>query len=379
MRIFLSTADASGDLHGAALLRALARRLAERGEALEAFGLGGEALQAAGLRSVASQSDLAIAGLVEVLSSARRIVRSYVALRRAILRRLPDLVILVDTPELNIPLARVARRAKLPVFYYVAPQVWAWRPGRVRKLKRRVSHLGVIFPFEARLFNDAGIPTTFLGHPLVDCMAQLQQELQPKQVARELELDLEHPILCLLPGSRRNEIAANLAPMLEAAELVRGSHPSLQVRVLLAPTLREETLELPPNVGLVHGRTREAMAIASVVLAAPGTVTVEAALLGVPLIVTHRVNPLTFELARRMTRVPSSCMVNLIADEGVVTERLQGLARPAALAAEIARLLRDPAAREQLREALARATARLGGPGAADRAAALALELAGRR
>ena len=379
MKVFLSTADASGDMHGAALLSALRHQLAGRGEELEAFGLGGDALAAVGLESVVRQSDLAVGGLVEVLSSAPRILRSYAALRRAIRRERPDLVILVDTPDLNIPLAGIARRVNLPVFYYVAPQVWAWRLGRIKKLKRRVSHMGVIFPFEVALFNNAGVPATFVGHPLVDRMERVRQDLRPKEVAAELGLDLERPILSLLPGSRRNEIAANLGPMLETAELVRTAHPRLQVCLPHAPTLAHEPPELPERVVVVRGRTHEAIAISSVLLAAPGTVTVEAALLGVPLVVAHRVHGLTFEIARRVTRVPSSCMVNLIADEGIVPERLQQLARPAALAAEVSRLLRDPEAREALREALARACERLGGPGAAERAAALARELVGRR
>ena len=379
MRVFLSTADASGDLHGAALIDALRRRLSERGETLEVRGLGGEALLASGLEPLAQQSDLAVGGLVEVLSSAARIARSYAALRRGLRTGRPDLVILIDTPDLNIPLAAVARRARLPVFYYIAPQVWAWRTGRVRKLARRVTHMGVIFPFEAPLFNEARVPATFVGHPLVDRMHRLQRGLDEKQVARDLGLDLERPILGLLPGSRRNELAGNLEMMVESAQLLRGAWPELQVRVLLAPTLADRRLELPEPIGVIRGGTHEAMAISSVLLAAPGTVTVEAALLGVPLVVAHRVNGVSFEIVRRLTRVPSSCMVNLIADEGVVTERLQRGARPTALAAEISRLLRDLVAREGLREALARAGARLGGPGASERAATLALEIAGRR
>jgi len=379
VRVFLSTADASGDQHAAAMVRVLRERLQERGEPLELFGLGGEELQAAGLDPRAHQSDLAVGGLVEVLSSAPRILKSYTSLRRALTKERPELVILVDTPDLNIPLAGVARAAKLPVYYYIAPQVWAWRTGRVRKLRRRVTHMGVIFPFEARLFNDAGVPATFVGHPLVDRMADVERDLMPKEVARDLGLDLAQPILSLLPGSRRNEIAGNLGPMVETAKLLRGAHPDLQVCVLLAPTFSEQSFEVPEGIQLVRGRTHETMAISSLLLAAPGTVTVEAALLGVPLVVTHQVNRLSFGIARRVTRVPSSCMVNLIADAGVVPERLQEQGRPTALAAELSRLLRDPIAREEQREGLVRATTKLGGPGAAGRAAALALEIAGRR
>ncbi len=376
MKVFLSTADASGDLHAAGLIEALRARLEARGEPLEVWGLGGAALEAAGLEPVVRHSDLAVAGLVEVLSSAPRLLAGYTALRRALRSRGPDLAVLVDSPDLNLPLAAVARRANIPVLYYIAPQVWAWRWGRVRKLRRRVDQLGVIFPFEEPLFRDAGVPATFVGHPLVDRMSALTRELEPKQVARDLGVDPERPLLGLLPGSRRNEIALNLGTMLGTAALLREAHPELQIRLLLAPTI-EDAPELPDGVGLVRGRSHEAMAISTALIAAPGTVTLEAALLGVPLIVTHRVNRLSFEIGRRITRVPSSCMVNLIAGRGVVSERLQELARPAALAAEVSRLLRDPAERERQRETLRTAASRLGDPGASGRAADLALRVAG--
>jgi lipid-A-disaccharide synthase len=209
----------------------------------------------------------------------------------------------------------------------------------------------------------------------VDRIAAVRAALRPKEVARALGLDLERPLLGLLPGSRGNELARNLPIMLETARLLVRARPELQVRLLLAPTLRELSLELPPPLLVVRGRTHEAMAISTALLAAPGTVTVEAALLGVPLVVTHRVNRLSFEVARRLARVPSSCMVNLIAGAGVVPERIQGQARPAALASLLSELLRDPAARERMRERLAAVARELGPPGAAERAAELALAL----
>ena len=316
MRVFLSTADASGDLHAAALVAALRRRLAEQGEPLEVFGLGGQALQAEGLRPLAEQSDLAVGGLFEVASSLPRVIRSYAALRRGIREERPDLVLLVDTPDLNLPLAGVARRAKCPVLYYIAPQVWAWRSGRIRQLRERVTHMGVIFPFEAGLFNQSGVPATFVGHPLVDRMAQVEAELKPKEVAAELNIDPSKRLLGLLPGSRRNEIAANLDRMLETAELLLAEFPGLQVRLLVAPTLEPIERPLPAGIEWVRGMTHEAMAISTALLAAPGTVTVEAALLRTPMIVTHEINSFSFAIFQRLARVPSSCMVNLIADEG---------------------------------------------------------------
>lgn len=374
MRLFLSAADASGDLHAAALVEALRRRTGD----LELFGLGGDALELAGLEPVVRGSELAIAGLVEVLGNAPRIARAYAALRRALRRRGPDLALLVDSPDLNLPLASVARRSGIPVVYYIAPQVWAWRRGRVRKLRRRVDHVGVIFRFEEELFRAAGVPATFVGHPLVDRMAEVRRRLRPAEVAAELGLDLGRPLLGLLPGSRRNEIGTNLPLMLEAARLLRRAIPTLQIRLLLAPTLAALNLELPDFVRAVRGWTHPAMALSSCLIAAPGTVTVEAALLRVPLVVMHRTSPVSFAIARRLVRVPSSCMVNLIAGEGIVPEYLQAQARPAAVAAAAARLIRDPEARAQMLRGLSRAAAQLGHPGggAAERAAELVLEVA---
>jgi lipid-A-disaccharide synthase len=372
VRVFLSTADASGDLHAAALLEALRARV----DRLEAFGLGGDALVAAGLRPLVHQHELAVAGLVEVLPRVPRIVAGYTALRRALNAVPPDLAIFVDSPDLNLPLASVAKRRGIPVFYCVAPQAWAWRSGRVRKLARRVDRLGVIFRFEEAWFRARGVPATFVGHPLVERMAALRERLVPTQVAAELSLDPARPILGLLPGSRTNEIAANLPLQLEAALLVRRRHPELQIRVLLAPTVGAPPCLLPDGVVAVRGRTHEAMALATVLLAAPGTVTIEAALLGTPLVVAHRVNRLSFEIARRLARVPSSCMVNLVAGAPVVPERLQAQARPTALAALVSRLVSNPAEREKSREALLAAARELGPPGAAARAAEVALEVA---
>ena len=374
MRVFISTADASGDLHAGAVLE----RLRERRPSVEAFGLGGASLGAAGLAALVPQSELAIAGGVEVLRSAPRILRAYRTLRRALRERHPDLAILVDSPDLNLPLASVARRLGIPVLYYVAPQVWAWRFGRVRKLRRRVDRVCVIFPFEEPLLREARVPAIFVGHPLVDRFQDFSEKLEPERVAHSLGLDLERPILGLLPGSRRNEVERNLPPMIETAELLRGAFPELQVILMRAPNLaaHEPGAELPAHVHEVQGRTHEAMAIATCLLAAPGTVTVEAALLRTPIVVTHTLNRLSFEFARRVTRVASSCMLNLIAEAGVVPERLQEQARPAALASLLGRLIRNPRARDEMRSRLSAATARLGRPGAAERVAEIAIGLA---
>lgn len=371
MKLFLSTADASGDLHAAAFVEALRKRVPQ----LDAFGLGGGALEAAGLRPVVAQSEIAIAGLTEVLGSAPRVLGAYTRLRRALTQGRPDLAVFVDSPDLNLPLASVAKRSGVPVLYYVSPQVWAWRAGRVRKLARRTDQMAVIFPFEAEFLRAAGVRAEFVGHPLLDRLAPLAHERDRSELARALGLDPARPVLGLLPGSRHNEVERNWPLMRDTAALLRGSLPDLQVQLIVAPTLHAESFDVPDWLRVVRGRSHEAMAVSTCLLSAAGTATIEAAILGVPLVVAHRTSPLTFELARRLATVSSSCMVNLVAGEGVVPERIQGQARPAALASLASRLLRDPGARAEMQRGLARAVARLGPPGAAERVADLALAL----
>ncbi len=375
MRVFLSTADASGDMHAAALVEALRKRAL----ALDVFGLGGAALDAVGFRPIVPQSELAIAGLVEVLSSAPRVLGAYTRLRRALTQApVPELAIFVDSPDLNLPLASVAKRAGVPVLYYVAPQVWAWRPGRVRKLARRTDAVAVIFPFEAPILLSAGVNARFVGHPLVDRLAGFACGRSRDQLARELGLDPARPVLGLLPGSRHNEVERIWPVLRESSALLRASFPDLQVQLVVASTLAAEHFDLPDWIRVVRGRSHDAMTVSTCLISAAGTATVEAALLGVPLVVAHVTSPVTFELARRIARVPSSCMVNLIAGAGVVPELIQEQARPVALAALVGRLLRDADAREAMRARLAEAVATLGPPGAAERVADLALEVAGR-
>jgi lipid-A-disaccharide synthase len=374
VKVFLSTADASGDLHAAAFVEALAKRV----PTLDAFGLGGQSLAAAGFRPVVAQSEVAIAGLVEVLARAPGVLAAYTRLRRSLVQEKPDLAVFVDSPDLNLPLASVAKRHGVPVLYYVAPQVWAWRAGRVRKLLRRTDQMAVIFPFEEPYLRAHGVRASFVGHPLVDRLGPLAETRDRAPLARELGFDPARPILGLLPGSRHNEVERNWPLLRETAELLRGALPDLQVQLVVAPTLDLERFEAPAWLRIVRGRSHEAMAVSTALISAAGTATIEAAILGVPLVVAHRTSPLTFELARRLATVSSSCMVNLVAGEGIVPERIQNQARPGALASLVSRLLRDPEARAEMQRGLARAVAKLGPPGAAERVADLALGLVGR-
>lgn len=377
--VLVCAGDASGDLHAAGLVRALAARR----PALHFVGLGGQAMEQAGVSLLVHQRELAIGGLVEVLSSLRRVVGAWRRLGRALEEPRPALAILVDSPDFNLPFARRAQRAGIPVLYYVSPQVWAWRRGRVRKLARRVDRLAAIFPFEPAVYAGTGLAVEFVGHPLVEPMARLRTTTSREQARVALGLAHDGPLVALLPGSRRNELREHLSLFLAAANALRARRPDARLALGLAPTLDREAFEgslraaMPANdlvIDVVAGRAHELMLASNVVLAKPGTVTVEAMLLDRPLVVAGRASRLSVAIGRRIIHVPSFTMANLIADAPVVPEFLQEQARPEAIAEALALLLEGPAAERQ-RSQLAAVRARLGRGGAAARTAQIAEEM----
>ena len=251
--VWISAGDASGDLHAAALVRALQSRRA----ALRFAGLGGDALAAAGVELLVHQRDLAIGGLVEVLGSVGRIVDAWRRLSRGLRTRRPGLAVLVDSPDFQIPFARVAQRAGVPVLYYVSPQVWAWRRGRIPKLARRVDRMAAIFPFEPALYAASGLRVDFVGHPLVDPLRALAARMDAKAARDALGLHAAAPLVLLLPGSRRNELAHHLGPMLEAASALHMRRPDVRFAIAVAPTLaagevsaRVQAARLSPSLRL---------------------------------------------------------------------------------------------------------------------------------
>jgi len=374
--VLISAPDASGDLHAAACVRELRARRPE----LRFVGLGGVALEKAGVELAVAQRELAVGGLFEVLRSAGRIVRAWRRMKALIAETRPDLVILVDAPDFNLPLARVAKRAGAAVLYYICPQVWAWRRRRLRKLARRSDHLAVIFPFEVEVFRRSGRPVDFVGHPLVETLAEWRASCSRGEARRLLGLHEERPTLLLLPGSRRNEIKRGLPLMLAVARVLHARDPRLAFLLAVAPTLERAEVErliaaqsLPSalQLSVVEGRSYEAMRAADVVLAKPGTSTLEAVLLERPLVVVGRANPLTAALARRVLHVSYLAMPNLIAGAPVVPEFLQQAAEPERVADAVQKLFLGPARAVQL-EQLVRVRESLGSGGAAPNVAAIA-------
>lgn len=377
--VWISAGDASGDLHAAALVRALRARR----PGLRFAGLGGDALAAEGVELIVHQRELAVGGLVEVLSSARRIVRAWRRLGRELEARRPRLAVLVDSPDFQIPFARRVRRAGAPILYYVSPQVWAWRRRRIRTLARRVDRMAAIFPFEPALYAGTGLRVDFVGHPLVDDLAVLSARLDARTARAKLGLDEKTPLVLLLPGSRRNELAHHLAPMLEGARRLHARRPEVRFALAVAPTLDRADVEarvaaarLPRSLALdlVVGGAREAIVACDVALAKPGTVTMEIALLRRPMLVVGRAHPLTAAIARRLVALPSLAMPNLIAGAPIVPELIQQDVRPEVIADALVQLLDGPA-RARVLASLDALAASLGPGGAAERTAGIALEM----
>ncbi len=360
----MSCGEASGDLYAAELVRDL-RAL---GREVEAFGLGGDRLQGAGASLVAHVRDLAVVGLLEVVRHLPRIRGVFQALLARADAERPDLAVLIDYPDFNLRLARELRRRGIPVVYYVSPQIWAWRGGRIRDIRASVARMIVIFPFEEPLYREAGVPVTFVGHPLVDLVRPTVDA--PAFLAAQ-GLDPSRPVLAVLPGSRRSEVTHNVPPIAGALPLVRAALPDVQPAVAVAPGLDRALFEPLRAAGatLVDGQAHALVSAARAGIVASGTATVEAALLGLPMVVVYRLSPLTYALGRPLVRVPHYAMANLIAGRAVVRELIQSGFQPRAVADEALALLADGPRRRDVLEGLAEVRARLGPGGASRRAA----------
>jgi lipid-A-disaccharide synthase len=372
-RVLLSCGEPSGDLYAGALTREI-RSLAP-GAAVA--GLGGPRFTAAGGELIDDYRGLAVTGLTEALA---KIPRSLATLRRlvAYARQMrPDALVVVDFPDFNLPLARRVRRLGIPVVYYISPQIWAWRPGRLKTIKRVVDRVLVIFPFEEAIYRQAGVPVDFVGHPLVDLVAVTRSRTP---FLESIGLQGDAPTVAILPGSRPNEVRRILPDLVQAAGLIQAHVPLSQFVVARAPNLDDGLFDIAKAVrrsAVVEDRTDEALASADVALTASGTATVQAALHDTPMVVVYRLSPLTYRLGRPLVKVDTYSMVNLIAGERVVPELIQDAFTPDAVAREAVSMLMDGERVARIRQGLARVRTALGGPGASRRAADAILNVTG--
>lgn len=372
-RIMIVAGEASGDLHGSNLVRSALSLDPD----LKFYGLGGENLRNAGIDLLFDLEHQGLFGFLEIVSSLRSTIGIYRSLKASLTRDRPSAVVLIDYPDFNLRLAKSAKRLGIPVFYYISPQLWAWRQGRVKKVDRYVDRMAVVFPFEPDFYQRHGVEVSFVGHPLLDVM----DPPRPKEeVKTELGFDPSQSLLGLLPGSRMSEIKAHLPLMLESARRLNAGRPNgVALAVAQADSLGSGELtpflELgPKDVKLVAGHTHDLQNAADVILTASGTATLETALMLTPMVVIYRLKLLSYQIFRRMVKIEHVAMANLIAGEEVVPELLQNDARPDNIVTELNRILDSPEDRRRMVEGLTLIRKKLGGQGASLRAARLLLE-----
>jgi lipid-A-disaccharide synthase len=368
--LLLSAGEASGDMYAARLASALLQRAD-----VQIFGMGGPQMRAVGVDTVADYSEVSVVGITEILSHLPSLIRAMRHLVAAAEQRKPALAILTDFPGFHLRLARKLKARNIRNAYYICPQFWAWRPWRVRVVRRRFAEALCIFPFEEKFYADAGVPVKFIGHPLVGAV---HASLDRRSFCQEQRLNPDSPIITVLPGSRTAELRQHLPILREACLRIHRQSPA---QFVVAAAHGKDIGELREGwspellLRVVAGRTYDALGAADAAIVSSGTATVEAALLDVPMVVVYRVTPLTALLAKPLVRTPWFGMVNLIAGKRVVPELIQSDFTPDRVATETLRLVREPSARESTRADLAEVRRRLGPPGAVERAADAILEL----
>ncbi|MGH9378758.1 MAG: lipid-A-disaccharide synthase [Terriglobia bacterium] len=379
LTIMIVAGERSGDVYGGRL----ARELKSRESGIELFGCCGGVMRQAGVEPVVDASQFAMVGITEVISGLPRAYRAFHQLTKAAARRRPQLAVLIDSPSLNMRLAKRLKRLGIPVLYFVSPQIWAWKKWRLRQLTSLVDRMVCIFDFEPEIYRKVGIPAEYCGHPLADTVAPV---LSREKFFTNAQLDPSIPTIALLPGSRKIEIAYILPTILKAAAQLAQQRPIQFVLPVATGLDRGEIqarIERVSEFSGLRGRVRllehaayDALAYSTLAVVASGTATVEAALLERPMVVVYRVSPVTAFLARRMVDVPFFSMVNILARKKVVEELIQSGFTAPRLAAEITRLLEDPLAQSRMVEELRAVKSRLSGGGAIQRLAEVVVRMA---
>jgi lipid-A-disaccharide synthase len=358
--------EASGDLHGATLARALLTLAPQ----LRLAGMGGARMAAEGVRLLQRAERVTVVGGTEAFGRLPALWRAFRALRTELREHRPGVLVLIDFPEFNMRLARAARRLGVPVVYFIAPQVWAWRRGRVRAMARDVSRVLAIFPFEVSVYEEAGVPVEFIGHPLLDVLPALHRDASRAGLAAE-----DETLVGLLPGSRDAVVRRHLPVLLQAARRIAGRHPRTRFALATAPAtpvppVMAEVRAARVPIQVVPGEANRVMAAADLLLVASGTATLEGACYGTPMVVLYRLSALSHALARMLVRgVSHISLPNIVAGREIVPELIQGRATPDGVAAAALAILTDESTRTAQRLALLEVRTRLGEAGAGLRAA----------
>jgi lipid-A-disaccharide synthase len=363
--------EISGDNHGAKLVHALR----DMRSGLIFCGIGGPALREAGMRILVEASEVSVVGITEVLAKLPGIVQGMLRMKRFLKRERPDLLILIDFPDFNLRLAAVAKNLGIPVLYYVSPQIWAWRRGRIKQIKRFVDHMAVILPFEETFYRDQHVPVTCVGHPLLD--SNLLPTGRPEAASRG-----NPPTISLVPGSRDAEVTRHLPVMLEAAHLLDDRFEQMQFVLSHAPSVKCEQVQTicrrhgdGLNLEIVSGRIEPVLVKSDLIVAASGTVTLQAAIHGTPMVIVYKVSPVSYRLGKALIRVDRIGLVNLVAGRDLAPELIQHDASGPRIAAVVAEMLGDRQRLTRLRHELREVRNTLGGPGASRRVAEIALNM----
>jgi lipid-A-disaccharide synthase len=372
--ILISAGEASGDLHAANLVKALHKIDAS----IKVRGMGSDKLREAGAELIVDCRDIAVVGIVEVLANYHIIKRALNKLADELRNNPPDLLILVDYQEFNFRLAKVAKQCGVKVLFYISPQVWAWRPHRVHKIGQLIDMMAVLFPFEEKFYRNAGVPVTFVGHPLVD---ETKPDKTKEQCYADYNLNPAQKIIGLFPGSRKGEVKRVLPTLLECAVLLREKHPDAQFILPVASTLSESDIEPyltgyePLNIRVVKDRSYNVMQICDAIMTASGTATLEIALMGIPNVIVYRIAPLSYLILKRMVTIENIGLVNIVAEKKIIQEYIQHDAVPANIVSEVDRILCDDNYRQNMITELNKVREKLGKEGGSNNIAQLAWQM----
>nr|WP_291315388.1 lipid-A-disaccharide synthase [Desulfuromonas sp.] len=373
-RAMIVAGEASADLHAAKVIRE-AKALDPD---LSFFGVGGETMVKEGCEILIPAEELSVMGLVEVLGHFPVIWRAFQRLKKILhSSEAPDVLVLLDMPDFNLRLANEAKKAGVPVLYFISPQVWAWRQGRVKKIASVVDRLATIFPFEPLYYKGLDIDVEYVGHPLLD---EVQVACERQGYLNALGIDPSLPVVGLFPGSRRSELRYNLDTLVQSAQAIQRERPEVSFLLPVAPTLAEEHFEqtlggLDLPVTLVRRDIYDAINACDAILTVSGTVTLQIALVGTPMAICYKMAPLSYAIGRRLVRVSHIGLANVVAGRGVVREFIQDQATPEALAGEVEKILLDEEYNGEMRRGLAEIKDRMGEPGCSERVALMASEM----
>jgi lipid-A-disaccharide synthase len=372
-RIMIVAGEASGDLHGGNLVQAMH----QIDPSLRFYGIGGKKLKAAGVELIADSADMAVVGLTEVVSKLGMILKVMAQMKALLKADRPDLIILIDYPDFNLSLAKAAKKYGVRVFYYISPQVWAWRRGRIGKIKKIVDKMAVILPFEASLYNKAGVDATFVGHPLLDVV---RAKYSREEALRRFGLREGITTVGILPGSRQSEVVRLLPEMLMAAEIIEKKLSSVQFVLPLADTLETHFVsniirQYPIKVKVIPDEIYDVIGCADIAMVASGTATLETALMGTPMIIIYKVSAPSYYIGKMVINVDHIGLVNIMAGKTIVPELIQEAAIPEAIAAEVIDILTNRERMDDIKTELSKIRDMLGSPGASARAARLAYEM----